>query len=232
MTSRTDLHNVESVRLRVISYTLSLSHLALFVPRLQHLDLSGSVLCSLRDLGYGLVHLQHLNISNCGLNSFDGASGFPALRVLIADDNMIQRIGPLTELMMLQHISARNNRISELSMLTFLGLCRNLMELNLQGNAVCHQDFYRETLQRTIPTLQILDEVPIQNIASEENNIQANALNSLDSDDVSSLSSASNSVVAEASHRPATVPTPKNCDNTSVGQHQRPNSGELYRKLS
>ncbi|TMW43841.1 hypothetical protein DOY81_011080, partial [Sarcophaga bullata] len=60
VTSRTDLQNVESVRLRVISYTLSLSHLALFVPRLQHLDLSGSVLCSLRDLGYGLIHLQHL----------------------------------------------------------------------------------------------------------------------------------------------------------------------------
>ena len=220
------------MRLRVISYTLSLSHLALFVPRLQHLDLSGSVLCSLRDLGYGLIHLQHLNVSNCGLNSFDGASGFSALRVLIADDNMIQRIGPLTDLMMLQHLSVRNNRISELSMLTFLGLCRNLMELNLHGNPVRHQATYRETLQRNIPTLQILDEVPIQNITIGENTAELNGSYSLDSDDVSSLSSASNSLAVEALQRPSTAPILPNCDNAAIAQQQRPCAGMFFHKLS
>jgi len=98
VTQRTDLEHVESVRLRVISYSISLSRLSLFLPSLQQLDLSGSVLSSLRDLGYGLMQLTHLNISNCGLNSFDGTSGLPAIRVLIADGNMIQRVGPLSEL--------------------------------------------------------------------------------------------------------------------------------------
>ncbi|XP_065359141.1 uncharacterized protein LOC135953268 [Calliphora vicina] len=222
VTSRTDLHNVESVRLRVISYTLSLSHLALFLPRLQHLDLSGSVLCSLRDLGFGLIHLNHLNVSNCGLNSFDGTSGFPALHVLIADDNMIQRISTLTDLTLLQHLSVRNNRISELSMLTFLGLCANLMELQLQGNPVRHQPFYRQTLQRCIPSLQVLDGVALQN--DEVNQEMAtNTLPSLDSDEISSLSSASNSIKLD--QRPATAPT-INCDssnNCSISG-QRPNS--------
>ncbi|KAM7357073.1 uncharacterized protein ACRADG_002573 isoform 2-T2 [Cochliomyia hominivorax] len=207
VTSRNDLHNVETVRLRVISYTLSLSHLPLFLPRLQHLDLSGSVLCSLRDLGYGLIHLNHLNVSNCGLNSFDGTSGFPALRVLIADDNMIQRINTLSDLTLLQHLSVRNNRLSELR------------------NPVRHQPFYRETLQRSIPSLQILDGVALQN-SNEE--MATNNMESLDSDDISSLSSATNSLKLDdhnQEQRPATAPT-INCDtiNNALIARQRPNS--------
>lgn len=222
---------METVRLRVISYTLSLSHLPMFLPRLQHLDLSGSVLCTLRDLGFGLVHLTHLNVSNCGLNSFDGTSGFPALRVLIADDNMIQRISPLSDLTLLQHLSVRNNRISELSMLTFLGLCTNLMELHLQGNPVRHEPFYRETLQRSIPSLQVLDGVSLNNAENNEDTT-ANTLQSLDSDDISSLSSASNSLKLpdhNNEQRPATAPT-TNCDtidNTLITR-QRPNSGKFF----
>lgn len=221
---------MESVRLRVISYTLSLSHLALFLPRLQHLDLSGSVLCTLRDLGYGLVQLSHLNVSNCGLNSFDGTSGFPALRVLIANDNMIQRIGPLTDLTLLQHLSVRHNRISELNMLTFLGLCENLMELDLQGNPVIHEQFYRETLQRHISSLQILDGAPLENVTSNLD-VTAATANSLDSDDVSSLSSASNSFSMDRfkHDRPVTAPTTasNNCDNANVASTslQRPRTG-------
>ncbi|XP_017080346.1 leucine-rich repeat-containing protein 9 [Drosophila eugracilis] len=157
VTQRTDLEAVESVRLRVISYTISLSRLSLFLPRLQNLDLSGSVLSSLRDLGYGLLHLTRLDISNCGLNSFDGTSGLPAIRVLIADGNMIQRVDPLAELVHLRVLKARNNRISELGLLSFLGMCPQLQEVELQGNPVCRLPLYRSLLARSVPTLQLLD---------------------------------------------------------------------------
>ncbi|XP_016969711.2 leucine-rich repeat-containing protein 56 [Drosophila rhopaloa] len=157
VTQRTDLEAVESVRLRVISYTISLSRLSLFLPRLQSLDLSGSVLSSLRDLGYGLLQLTRLDISNCGLNSFDGTSGLPAIRVLIADGNMIQRVDPLAELGHLRVLKARNNRISELGLLSFLGMCPQLQEVELQGNPVCRLPLYRSLLARSVPTLQLLD---------------------------------------------------------------------------
>ncbi|KAH8307425.1 hypothetical protein KR044_011718 [Drosophila immigrans] len=190
VTQRTDLEHVESVRLRVISYSISLSRLSLFLPSLQQLDLSGSVLSSLRDLGYGLMQLTHLNISNCGLNSFDGTSGLPAIRVLIADGNMIQRVGPLSELSQLQVLQARNNRISELGLLSFLGLCPQLMEVELGGNPVCRLPLYRDTLRRSVPTLQQLDGQPIDAMDNAEQE-----------DSHSSLSSES-----EASARPATAP--------------------------
>nr|NP_649175.1 uncharacterized protein Dmel_CG14185 [Drosophila melanogaster]AAF49072.2 uncharacterized protein Dmel_CG14185 [Drosophila melanogaster]ABV82287.1 IP19827p [Drosophila melanogaster]ACD81720.1 IP20127p [Drosophila melanogaster]AOQ14148.1 CG14185-PA [synthetic construct] len=157
VTQRTDLEAVEQVRLRVISYTVSLSRLSLFLPRLQSLDLSGSVLSSLRDLGYGLLQLTRLDISNCGLNSFDGTSGLPAIRVLIADGNMIQRVDPLAELVHLRVLKARNNRISELGLLSFLGMCPQLQEVELQGNPVCRLPLYRSLLARSVPTLQLLD---------------------------------------------------------------------------
>ncbi|XP_017060061.1 LOW QUALITY PROTEIN: leucine-rich repeat-containing protein 9 [Drosophila ficusphila] len=157
VTQRTDLEAVESVRLRVISYTISLSRLSLFLPRLQSLDLSGSVLSSLRDLGYGLLQLTRLDISNCGLNSFDGTSGLPAIRVLVADGNMIQRVDPLAELAHLRVLRARNNRISELGLLSFLGMCPQLQEVELQGNPVCRLPLYRSLLARSVPTLRLLD---------------------------------------------------------------------------
>uniref|UniRef100_A0A1I8PPT5 Leucine-rich repeat-containing protein 56 n=1 Tax=Stomoxys calcitrans TaxID=35570 RepID=A0A1I8PPT5_STOCA len=233
VTGRTDLHNVDSVRLRVISYTLSLSHLAMFLPCLQQLDLSGSVLCTLRDLGYGLIHLTHLNVSNCGLNSLDGTGGFPNLRVLVADDNMIQRPGSLSDLPLLQHFSVRHNRISELGILTFLGMCANLLEIDLRGNPVCHQPLYRQTLQRNIATLQVLDGVPVNNMAQG-----GPPLSSLESDDISSLSSASGSVplASPTTFRPATAPLARtNCEpviRSGVANIPRPNSVSLASRSS
>ncbi|XP_033149328.1 uncharacterized protein LOC108600561 [Drosophila busckii] len=216
VTERTDLENVETVRLRVISYTISLSRLSLFLPRLQHLDLSGSVLSSLRDLGYGLMQLTHLNISNCGLQSFDGTSGLPAIRVLIADSNMIQRVGPLSELSQLQVLQARNNRISELGLLSFLGLCAQLLEVELGGNPVCRLPLYRDTLRRSVPTLQLLDGQPLDNELNVETPTPPVA--NVDETDVSSGS--------ETAARPATAPhNNNNNDFRPVGQ--RPASAVL-----
>ncbi|XP_054735389.1 internalin I [Anastrepha obliqua] len=239
VTGRNDLHNVEIVRLRVISYSISLARLPLFLPRLQHLDLSGSVLCSLRDLGYGLMHLNYLNVSNCGLNSFDGTSGLPAVRTLIADGNMIQRVDPLTELPLLQHLSAQNNRISDLGLLTFLGLCPNLRELELQGNPVVNLSLYRTTMQRSVPTLRLLDGATLgeENVTQATIVIESANVNSSTDGEISSLSSelysdsshaesnaSSLPIVAVATRRPATAPQRAASERSGSNQLQRPAS--------
>ncbi|KAH8259545.1 hypothetical protein KR026_006083 [Drosophila bipectinata] len=195
VTQRTDLEAVESVRLRVISYTISLSRLSLFLPRLQSLDLSGSVLSSLRDLGYGLLQLTRLDISNCGLNSFDGTSGLPSIRVLIADGNMIQRVDPLAELTHLRVLRARSNRISELGLLSFLGMCPQLQEVELQGNPVCRLPLYRSVLARSVPTLLLLDGRALNAPALPSEVEEASSPPSSDADSSES-----------AARRPATAP--------------------------
>ncbi|KAH8239451.1 hypothetical protein KR032_004439 [Drosophila birchii] len=198
VTQRTDLEAVESVRLRVISYTISLSRLSLFLPRLQTLDLSGSVLSSLRDLGYGLVQLTQLDISNCGLNSFDGTSGLPSIRVLIADGNMIQRVDPLAELVHLRVLRARGNRISELGLLSFLGMCPQLQEVELQGNPVCRLPLYRSLLARSVPTLLLLDGRALNTAPPEIEEIPSPASSEPESAGSSEL----------PVQRPATAPVP------------------------
>ncbi|KAH8295994.1 hypothetical protein KR054_000129 [Drosophila jambulina] len=198
VTQRTDLEAVESVRLRVISYTISLSRLSLFLPRLQTLDLSGSVLSSLRDLGYGLVQLTQLDISNCGLNSFDGTSGLPGIRVLIADGNMIQRVDPLAELVHLRVLRARGNRISELGLLSFLGMCPQLQEVELQGNPVCRLPLYRSLLARSVPTLLLLDGRALNTAPPEIEEIPSPVSSEPESGGSSEL----------ALQRPATAPVP------------------------
>lgn len=199
------------------------------------------MLCSLRDLGYGLLHLSYLNVSNCGLNSFDGTSGLPAVRVIIADGNMIQRVDPLTDLVLLQRLSVQNNRISDLGLLTFLGLCPNLLELELQGNSVIHNPLYRTTLQRSVPTLRVLDGIPLGElvVAQVTVTIEGAGVNSSTDGEVSSLSSelysdsshaessaSSLPIVPAATHRPATAPQPAANEGSVSEQTSRPASGK------
>lgn len=239
VTERSDIQNVESVRLRVISYTLSLSRLSLFMPRLQNLDLSGSVLSSLRDLGFGLNFLTHLNVSNCGLNSFDGTGGFPSLRVLIADGNMIQRVGALADLPLLQRLSVRHNRISELGNLSFLGMCANLIEVELEGNPVCHLPLFQQTLRRSVPSLQLLDGRALhENGNNNHNELNAAAqapshastdaeLSSLSSDansDCTSSSTEARVAAKNALNRPATAPASDAGIIVRLQNAERPNS--------
>ncbi|XP_068149196.1 uncharacterized protein [Drosophila tropicalis] len=225
VTQRTDLDQVETVRLRVISYTISLSRLSLFMPRLQHLDLSGSVLSSLRDLGYGLLQLKHLNISNCGLNSFDGTSGLPGLRVLIADGNMIQRVGPLAELAELQVLKACHNRISELGLLSFLGLCPQLREVELLGNPVCRLPLYRATLRRSVPSLQMLDGQSFNVAQANEQPAAEHSIFSPSNEEAqSSLSSEASSSSESIATRPATAPQNHNNNYPLLDTPLRPTS--------
>ncbi|XP_055902711.1 uncharacterized protein LOC129938911 [Eupeodes corollae] len=230
VTGRNDIHNVDTVKLRVISYMVSLCRLSLFMPRLVHLDLSGSVLNSLRDLGCGLIHLTHLNVSNCGLSSVDGTSCIPTIEVLIADGNMIQLVGPLSTLLMMKKLSLKNNRISDLRMLTFLGMCSNLIDVDLQGNPVTNYILYRRTLQRNIPTLELLDGQPFTDdnvvtggAAAVVGDDTTDAESSL-SDEVYSAGSDSLVSIASATldERPST--SGGNCNVTIVHPQQRPMS--------
>ncbi|XP_055856164.1 uncharacterized protein LOC129919330 [Episyrphus balteatus] len=241
VTGRHDIQNVDSVKLRVISYMVSLCRLSLFMPRLVHLDLSGSVLNSLRDLGCGLIHLTHLNVSNCGLSSVDGTSCIPTIEVLIADGNMIQLVGPLSTLVMLKKLSLKNNRISDLGMLTFLGMCTNLIDVELQGNPVTNYILYRRTLQRNLPSLELLDGQPF----TDDNEMVDGAVVTFGGDDTTDAESSlsdeiysegSNSLVSIASatldERPST--SGGICNVAIIKPDQRPmsSSGTSFQRSS
>lgn len=78
----------------------------IFLPNLVALNLDGSALTSLRDLGCDL-NIKYLNVSRCGLRSFDGINSFDTIEHLVADDNQILNILQLSGLSNLRTLSLR-----------------------------------------------------------------------------------------------------------------------------
>lgn len=81
-----------------------LHRLNVFLPALVALNLDGSSLNSLRDLGTDLM-LKYLNVSRCNLKSFDGIGGLGAIEHLVADGNCISEIMQLSCLNELHRLS-------------------------------------------------------------------------------------------------------------------------------
>lgn len=106
-TNSTDLEKVDHIQMRVSSNIYGLSQLHVFLPNLTALNLDGSSLTNLRDLGCELK-IKYLNVSRCNLKSFDGISGFDSIEHLIADENQISSILQL-------------NALKELRMLSLMG---------------------------------------------------------------------------------------------------------------
>lgn len=156
----TVLHTVTEIQLRVISYMLSLQRIPMFCPNLRALNLDGSVVISLRDLGTDLRNLLYLNVSRCGLKNLDGTNGLPMLQELVADNNEIVDAGPCTNLPSIQRISLKGNQIESVGAVSFLALCDTLTTLDMGENPVTKVANYREMVKENIPQLAMLDGVP------------------------------------------------------------------------
>lgn len=96
---------IQQIKLRIISSAISLHRLPYFMPHLRVLNLEGSMLFSLRDLGCDLSSLIYLNISRCGLKSLDGTNGLSNLTELVVDFNLIEDAGPCSNLPQIKKIS-------------------------------------------------------------------------------------------------------------------------------
>lgn len=92
--------------MRVTPNVFGLHQMHIFLPNLVAMNLDGSYLESLRDLGCDL-NLKYLNVSRCRLRTFDGISGFDMIEQLIADDNDISNVMQLSGLYELQTLSLR-----------------------------------------------------------------------------------------------------------------------------
>uniref|UniRef100_A0A1B0CYT0 U2A'/phosphoprotein 32 family A C-terminal domain-containing protein n=2 Tax=Phlebotomus papatasi TaxID=29031 RepID=A0A1B0CYT0_PHLPP len=150
------LDTVQELKLRVISHLTSLQRIHAFVPCLVSLNLDGSIIHSLRDLGCHL-NLRHLNVSRCGLRTLDGTSCLVTLEELIADGNSIEFVEPCYNLPILSMLSLKDNRIGNFEAVAFLALCPKLRNLNLTGNPVETYNNYRERIKECVPQLRTLD---------------------------------------------------------------------------
>lgn len=101
-----NLDTLTHIEMRVTPNVFGLHQMHIFLPNLIALNLDGSCLESLRDLGCELK-LKYLNVSRCRLRNFDGFSGFEMVEHLVADDNEITSIIQLNGLQELHTLSLR-----------------------------------------------------------------------------------------------------------------------------
>ncbi|XP_063708734.1 leucine-rich repeat-containing protein 56 [Culicoides brevitarsis] len=179
------LNTVTEIKLRVISHMISLQRIPMFCPNIKILNLEGSVVGSLRDLGTDMRTLLHLNVSRCGLRTLDGTNGLVKLEELVADNNEIEDANPVTNLPSIKKLSLKGNKITKVASVSFLALCHTLTMLDLNDNLITETKDYRKAVKRSIPQLVVLDGIPLEGAVP---NVVA-AGNSLSSSDYKSSSS-------------------------------------------
>lgn len=152
------LEDATSLQLVVNTCSSSIHHLGAKLPRLTELNLTGSVLPSLRDLGTGFRALQVLWVSRCGLTGLDGIVALPALRELYAAFNDISDLQPLDSCTELEVLDLEGNCVTDLDSVLYLGACSQLQSLTLAGNPVAEATGYRQQLCSALGGLQTLDD--------------------------------------------------------------------------
>ena len=106
------------------------------LPNLISLDLSGSEIESIMDIGTSFKKLEKLNVSNCGLSDLNGIICFNNLKELNASNNKITDLIYVEMCEELKVIDLSNNLIEDENNLLFLNSCANLQKVILTGNKI------------------------------------------------------------------------------------------------
>uniref|UniRef100_A0AAG5DPN9 U2A'/phosphoprotein 32 family A C-terminal domain-containing protein n=1 Tax=Anopheles atroparvus TaxID=41427 RepID=A0AAG5DPN9_ANOAO len=202
-----DLATVSEIKLKVISHMTSLQRIPCFIPHLRSLILEGSIVMTLRDLGCDMTTLRYLNVSRCSLKHLDGTTGLESLEELVADYNLIEEVGPCTNLTNIKKISLKGNRITDLGSVTFLALCEKLEVLDLRENLVAENPSFRHMLKMNIPQLRSLNEIPFRDVGGEDTDVSSSDYRSSSSGSVEDMNRGSWNVsgtigAGGESHRP------------------------------
>uniref|UniRef100_A0A182QKL9 U2A'/phosphoprotein 32 family A C-terminal domain-containing protein n=1 Tax=Anopheles farauti TaxID=69004 RepID=A0A182QKL9_9DIPT len=168
-----ELATVHEIKLKVISHLTSLQRIPCFIPQLRSLILEGSIVMTLRDLGCDMTFLRHLNVSRCSLKHLDGTTGLESLEELVADYNLIEEVGPCTNLINIKKISLKGNRITDVGSVTFLALCEKLEVLDLRENFVSEDPSFWHVLKTNIPQLRCLNGTQFREVASDETDLSS-----------------------------------------------------------
>ncbi|XP_059080437.1 uncharacterized protein LOC131878473 [Tigriopus californicus] len=145
----------------------NLSVLAQFTVNLTTLKLDHSKFQSMRTLGDDLPSLKTISVCDCGLTDLDGITSASNLITLVAANNFIEDLLPVTELRKMNVLDLQNNVIDSYDSVSFLFLCPNLETLVLKDNPVSEEPDYRARVFGILPSLKNLDVVVFPRVIKE-----------------------------------------------------------------
>jgi len=118
------------------------------LPNLIELNLQGSEIESIMDIGTSFTKLEKLNVSECSLSDLSGIICFQNLKELNASNNKITDLIDIEMCEELKIIDLSNNLISDENNLLFLNSCPKLQKVILTGNKL--KTFNRDLLDKNI----------------------------------------------------------------------------------
>ena len=118
------------------------------LPNLIELNLQGSTIESIMDIGTSFNKLEKLNVSGCGLTDLSGIICFRNLKELNASNNKITDLIDIEMCEELKVIDLSYNLITDENNLLFLNSCPNLKKVILTGNKL--KTFNRDLLDKNI----------------------------------------------------------------------------------
>ena len=121
------------------------------LPNLIELNLQGSEIESIMDIGTSFYKLEKLNVSGCGLTDLSGIICFQNLKELNASNNKITDLIDIEMCEELKIIDLSNNLITNENNLLFLNSCPNLQKVILTGNKL--GSFNRDLLDKNIQVI-------------------------------------------------------------------------------
>jgi hypothetical protein len=131
------------------------------LPNIERLKLNNSKISMIRDLGTGWKNLRVLWLSRCGLEDVQGLSALPNIREMYLSFNDIVDITPIADLEFIEILDLESNRVEDIDSVEYLGMCRELTQLTLEGNPVHERPYYRSRVATQIPQLQTLDDLAV-----------------------------------------------------------------------
>ena len=137
-----------SLRLKIDKNFNMMNDIGFRLPNLIDLDLQGSEIESIMDIGTSFNKLEKLNVSGCGLTDLSGIICFQNLKELNASNNKITDLIDIEMCEELKYLDLSNNLITDDNNLLFLNSCPNLQKVILTGNKI--KNLNRDLLDKNI----------------------------------------------------------------------------------
>ena len=137
-----------SLRLKIDKNFNMMNDIGFRLPNLIDLDLQGSEIESIMDIGTSFNKLEKLNVSGCGLTDLSGIICFQNLKELNAPNNKITDLIDIEMCEELKYLDLSNNLITDDNNLLFLNSCPKLQKVILTGNKM--KNLNRDLLDKNI----------------------------------------------------------------------------------
>lgn len=131
-----DIPNLKKLKFTIPQNFGMLNDFGYHLPNLEELNLEGSKIISISEIGTSFFNLKILNVSSCGLKDLTGIICFKQLEELYAKNNEIDDLIDLEMCNELRILNIENNKIDNEDNFFFLNSCEKLECVYIGNNPI------------------------------------------------------------------------------------------------